>query len=170
MKKIVVAFMLACVSAFSANAQKYALIDMEYIFNNIPEYKAANEQIETKAKTWQDEIETVMKQVQDMYKAYQNNQNLTAEARNQQEESILKKEKEAQDLRQKYLVQDGEKMKLQELLIKPIEDKIYDAVKAKSLEQDYKMVIDRASDRAIIFASPDIDISDQVLQRLGYSK
>ncbi|MBQ7823864.1 MAG: OmpH family outer membrane protein [Bacteroidaceae bacterium] len=170
MKKVVLALMLACAYAFSANAQKYALIDMEYILENIPEYKAANTQIETKAKAWQSEVETMMKQVQDMYKDYQNAKNLSAQAQNQKEEAILKKEKEVQDLRQKYFGQDGELMKMRELLIKPIQDNIYEAVKAISLEQDYKMVIDRASDQAIIFASPDIDISDDVLQRLGYSK
>lgn len=170
MKKIVFALMLACVYAFSVNAQKYALIDMEYILENIPEYKAANTQIETKAKAWQSEIEAVMKQVQDLYKEYQSSKNLSEQAKNQKEETILKKEKEAQDLRQKYFGQDGELMKMRELLIDPIQDNIYEAVKAISLEQGYKLVLDRASDQAIIFASPDIDISDDVLQRLGYSK
>ena len=92
------------------------------------------------------------------------------QAQNQKEEAIQKKEKEVQDLRQKYFGQDGELMKMRELLIKPIQDNIYEAVKAIALEQGYKMVIDRASDQAIIFASLDIDISDDVLQRLGYSK
>ncbi len=170
MKKIVIALMLVCAYAFSANAQKYALIDMEYILNNIPEYKKANDQIDAKAKVWQGEIEAVMKQVDTMYKEYQKSKNLSAQEQSQREEAIMKKEKEAQELRQKYFGQDGEMMKLRELLIKPIQDNIYEAVKAISLEQGYKMVIDRASDQAIIFASPDIDISDEVLQRLGYSK
>ena len=111
------ALMLACAYAFSANAQKYALIDMEYILENIPEYKAANTQIETKTKAWQSEVETMMKQVQDMYKDYQNAKNLSAQAQNQKEEAILKKEKEVQDLRQKYFGQDGELMKMRELLM-----------------------------------------------------
>lgn len=171
MKKIICLFGLFLFCSFTTMAQKYALIDMEYILKNIPEYQAASEQIAEQSQKWQKEVEAVQQEAQEMYKKLQKElTTLTPAVRSQREEAIIKKEQEAQDLKRKYFGADGELMKLQEQYLKPIQDDVYNAVKEIAEQEEYALVIDRASAMSIIFASPRIDISDDVLQKLGYSK
>ena len=171
MKKLLIIMALVITSTVSTFAQKYALIDLDYILKNIPAYEMANEQLEQISKKWQSEVEAKVKEVENMYKNYQAEQVfLSAEMKTKKEEAILAKEKEAQELRKKYFGPEGELFKKRESLIAPIQDDIYQAVKTISEEKGYMMVLDRASSDNIIFASPKIDISNDVLVKLGYSK
>lgn len=105
-----------------------------------------------------------------LYKEYQKaSASLSAAQKTQREEAIVAKEKEAAELRKKYFGPEGEMAKKQEALITPIQDKIYEAVKQISEQKGYAAVVDRGSAQSIIFASPSIDISNEVLSRLGYS-
>ncbi len=154
-----------------ADAQKFALIDMEYILKNIPAYEMTNEQLSQVSKKWQNEVDALQQEAQNMYKTYQSDLVfLSAEMKTKREEEIVKKEQEAQDLKRKYFGADGELYKKRESLMKPIQDEIYNAVKEISEDKGYQLVIDRASAMSIIFASPKIDISNEVLVKLGYSK
>lgn len=150
-------------------AQKYALIDMEYILERIPTYESANKQLETFSKQWQSEIDTEVETVNAMYKKYQADMSfLAGDEKTKRENEIVAKENAIQELRNQYFGPQGELFRKQEELIKPIHDNIYDAVKEIAAEQGYTMVVDRASATSIIFASPAIDISDLILSRLGY--
>ena len=152
-------------------AQKFALIDMEYILKNIPAYEMTNEQLSQVSKKWQNEVEALQQEAQNMYKNYQSELVfLSAEMKTKREEEIVKKEQEAQDLKRKYFGPEGELYKKRESLMKPIQDEIYNAVKEISEDKEYQMVIDRASAMSLIFASPKIDISNEVLLKMGYSK
>ena len=169
MKKKFLLLLWCIMGVVSANAQKFALIDMEYILEKIPAYQQANNQLNQLSQRYQKEIDTKAKEAENLYKAYQKNaSSLSATQRNQQEEAIVSKEKEMMELRQKYFGPEGEMSKQQEKLISPIEDKIYEAVKQISLQKGYDAVLDRASATGLIFASPRIDISDEVLAKLGY--
>ena len=172
MKKVILTTLLVIACIFTANAQKFALIDMEYITKNIPEYQKATEQLNTLQEQYQKEIEALSKDAQNLYKQYQQtSSNLSASQRNQKEETIVNKEKEAQQLRQKYFGPEGEMTKKQEELISPIQNRIYETVKQLAQSHGYSIVFDRAAaQNMMIFASPKIDISDEVLSRLGYSK
>lgn len=171
MKKLFVISCLLVVCAWMADAQKYALIDMEYILKNIPAYEMTNEQLSQVSKKWQNEVDALQQEAQNMYKTYQSDLVfLSAEMKTKREEEIVKKEQEAQDLKRKYFGADGELYKKRESLMKPIQDEIYNAVKEISEDKGYQLVIDRASAMSIIFASPKIDISNEVLVKLGYSK
>ena len=168
-KSIFILLMLFGVGA-SANAQKCALIDMEYILGNIPAYERANEQLEQVSKQWQGEIEKIAEEGKAMYKNYQSQiASLSEVQRGKKEEEIVAKEKSAADLRRKYFGPEGELNKKRESLLQPIQDKIYNAVKEIATQRGYAVVLDRASASSIIFASPNIDISNEVLARLGYS-
>lgn len=157
--------------AFSGSAQKFALIDMEYILKNIPAYEMTNEQLSQVSQKWQNEVEAIQQEAQNMYKTYQSDLVfLSAEMKTKREEEIVKKEQEAQDLKRKYFGADGELYKKRESLMKPIQDEIYNAVRDISESKGYQLVVDRASAMSIIFASPKIDISNEVLSKLGYSK
>ena len=166
-------FILCCMLSFSmaAEAQKIALIDMEYILKNIPAYEMANEQLAQASKKWEAEVQEILEQVQVMYKEYQSEQVfLSAEMKKKKEDAIVTKEREAQELKRTYFGAEGELYKKRESLMKPIQDEIYNAVKALSEDKGYQLILDRASGVNIIFASPKIDISNEVLIKMGYSK
>ncbi len=169
MRKLFILMFLAL--GLNAAAQKYALIDMEYIMSNIPAYERANEQLNQVSKKWQAEIEAINNQAKTLYKNYQNEAVFLSEAQKQeQEQAIVDKEKEAAELRKKYFGPEGELYKKRVSLIEPIQDEVYNAVKGIAQSKGYQLVLDRASDNGIIFASPTIDISNDVLTKLGYSR
>ena len=169
MKKIVLMSLMALV-ALTAGAQKFALLDMDYILKNIPAYERANEQLNQVSKKWQAEVEALNTEAATMYKNYQNEVVfLSEEQKKKRQEDIMGKEKEASELRKKYFGPEGELFKKRESLMSPIQDEIYNAVKDISELRGYSLVLDRSSDGGIIFGSPKIVISNEVLEKLGYS-
>lgn len=170
MKKILFLICLLACGATALHAQKFALVDMEYILGNIPAYERANEQLNQISKKWQAEVEVLDKEAQTLYKNYQNEMVFLSEAqKKEREQAIVDKEKEAADLKKKYFAPEGELFKKRASLIQPIQDEIYNAVKAIAQSKGYSLILDRASDEGIVFASPTADISNEVLARLGYS-
>lgn len=171
MKRVFIILFAVAVCALGASAQKYALVDMEYILKNIPSYEMANEQLNQVAKRWQKECEDLATEAETLYKNYQSDMVfLTDEMKIQRADEVKAKEQEVLELRRKYFGPEGELYKKRESLMKPIQDDIYNAIKKLSEERNYMMVIDRASSSNIIFASPKADISNDVLAKLGYSK
>ncbi|MDR2681327.1 MAG: OmpH family outer membrane protein [Tannerella sp.] len=169
---LILSTVLFCSLATTTMAQKFALIDMEYILKNIPAYEMTNEQLSRLSEKWQGEVDVLLQEAQNMYKTYQSELVfLSAEMKSKREEEIIKKEQEAQELKRKYFGAEGELYKKREALMKPIQDEIYEACKAISEDKGYQVIIDRASAmNFIIYASPKIDISNEVLAKLGYSK
>ena len=156
--------------AITAQAQKFALMDMEYVLKNIPAYERANEQLNQVSKKWQAEVEALNTQAATMYKNYQNEVVfLSKEQKAAKQEEIMLKEKEAADLKKKYFGPEGELFQKRESLMSPIQEEMYNVVKEISEQRGYSLVLDRASDSAIIFGSPKIDISNEILQKLGYA-
>ena len=171
MKKIIALTALCIGCLLPAAAQKFAMVDMEYIMSNIPAYERANEQLNQTSKKWQAEVEALDNQAKTLYKNYQNEAVFLSEAqKKEREQAIVDKEKEAAELKKKYFGPEGELYKKRASLIEPIQDEIYNAVKAIAKQKSYQLVLDRAADNGIIFASPTIDISNEVLSKLGYSK
>lgn len=171
MKRIILLLALFTGMMSASFAQKYALIDMEYILKNISSYETANEQLDIISKKWQSEVDQKQQEVQNMYKSYQSElAYLTPAQKTKKETEIVEKEKVLQELKRKYFGADGELFKKREALIKPIQDEIYTAIKEISEAKGYQLVLDRASATSVIFASPKIDISNEVLAKLGYSK
>ena len=171
MKKtlITLCLFLGCLTAMQA--QKFALIDMEYLLKNIPAYEMANEQLNQISRKWQTEIDNRHAEVQNMYKNYQTEAVfLSDEMKKRRETEIVEAEKELQELRRRYFGADGELFKRRESLLRPIQDEIYNAVKDIADDKGYQLILDRASSANIIFASPKIDVSDEVLSKLGYSR
>lgn len=150
-------------------AQKYALIDMEYIMKRIPSYENVNNQLEALSQQWQNEVDKEVEAVDAMYKKYQADLVfLKGNEKTKRENEIVAKENAIQELRNKYFGPQGELFKRREAVVKPLQDNIYNAIKDIATASGYSMVVDRASATSVIFASPEIDISDQVLSRLGY--
>ncbi|MBR1593221.1 MAG: OmpH family outer membrane protein [Alloprevotella sp.] len=170
MKKLIILAALAFSACF-ASAQKFALVDMEYIMSNIPAYERANEQLNQTSKKWQAEVEALDTEAQNLYKAYQNEAVFLSDTQKKvREQAIVDKEKEASELKKKYFGPEGELFKKRESLIQPIQDEVYNAIKSVADSKGFQLIMDRASDTSgIIFASPAIDISNEVLSRLGYN-
>lgn len=142
--------------AFTASAQKFALVDMEYILKNIPAYERANEQLTQVAKKWQAEVDALNTEAQTMYKNYQNEVVfLSQEQKKERQEAIMNKEKEASELKRKYFGPEGELFKKRTSLMTPIQEEIYNAVKDIADLRGYSLILDRASDTSIISLAED---------------
>ena len=143
---------------------------MDYILKNIPAYERANEQLAQVSKKWQAEVDALTTEAQTLYKNYQNEVVfLSAEQKKAKQDAIMEKEKQAAELKRKYFGPEGELFKKRTSLMSPIQDEIYNAIKDISELRGYQLVLDRASDHGIIFGSPKIDISNEVLSKLGYA-
>ena len=167
---MVLAMLVACMASINLSAQKFALVDMEYILKNIPAYERANEQLNQISKKWEGEVEALNQEAENLFKKYQSEAVFLSDAqKTKAEQAIVAKEKEASDLKKKYFSSEGELYKRRQSLMSPIQDEIYNAVKDICDSKGYQLVIDRASGSSIIYASPKIDISEEVLQKLGYA-
>ena len=170
MMVMALSFIMCHLSFSEAQAQKFALIDMDYVLKNIPAYERANEQLSQVSKKWQAEVDALTTEAQTMYKNYQNEVVfLSAEQKKARQDAIMEKEKQAAELKRQYFGPEGELFKKRTALMNPIQEEIYNAVKDVSELRGYQLILDRASDTGIIFGSPKIDISDEVLRKLGYS-
>lgn len=171
MKKSIIVLCLLIAGCGWASAQKFALVDMQYILRNVPAYEMANEQLNQVSQRWEKEVNELSKEAQTMYKNYEADMVfLTDDQKKKREEEIVAKENEAKDLRYKYFGPEGELYKKRQSLMKPIQDDVYNAVKKLAEERGYQAIFDRASSADIIFASPRIDVSNEVLEKLGYAK
>lgn len=169
MKKLILSVSFLLFTTIAAFGQRYALVDMEYILKNIPDYEMMNQQLEEVSKKWQSEVETLENEAQTMYKKYQADLVfLSAEQKTMRADAIVKKESEAAQLKGKYFGPEGELFKKREALMKPIQDEVWEAIKDLAKSKGYQMVLDRST-AGIIFASPAIDISADVLGKLGFS-
>lgn len=170
MKKILMTILLLATCTCGLHAQKFALVDMEYIMENIPAYERANEQLNQISRKWQAEVEALENEARTLYKNYQNEMVfLSEEQKKEREQAIVDKEREAAELKKKYFAPQGELYKKRIALVEPIQDEVYNAVKSIAQAKGFQLILDRASDNGIVFASPSIDISNEVLAKLGYS-
>ena len=171
MKKIILTLVAVLAFGFAANAQKFAIVDMDYILKNVPAYEMANEQLNQVSQRWEKEVTELSKEAETMYKNYQADMVfLTDDQKKKREEEIVLKEKEVTDTRYKYFGPEGELYKKRQSLMKPIQEDVYNALKAVAEEKGYQVIFDRDSSQSIVFASPRIDVSNDVLAKLGYSK
>lgn len=171
MKKIFLTLCLIAGLGFAAQAQKFATVDMGYIMKNIPAYESANEQLNQVSKKWQAEVDAKMKEVQQLYKNYQTELVfMSDEMKVKREEEIVAKEKAAQELKRSYFGPEGELFKKRESLMKPIQDEVYNAIQELSNTKGLDLIFDKSSAMSAIFVSQKLDISDEVLKKLRYSK
>ena len=155
--------------ATTTQAQKFTYVDTDYILNKIPEFNQAQDKLDALSADWQKEIENKYADVDQMYRSYQQEQVLlTDEMKVKREEAIIKKEKSAKDLQQKYFGPEGELYIKRQELIKPIQDKIYDAIQQLAANNKYAIVFDSSSDLIMLYKNNNLDKSDKVLDLLGY--
>lgn len=168
MKKIFLFFALTLLIAGSVSAQKYAIIDTRYILDRMPEYKTAQKQLDDLAADWQKDIDAKQAALDKMDKDYQAEQvMLSEELRKKREDQLFLKEKELRDLQRQRFGFEGDLFKKRQELIKPVQDKVYNAVQKISTQRGYDFVLDKSEGITIIFADPKLDKSEDVLKELG---
>jgi len=169
MKKLILTLGILIATSVATFAQKFAYVDTEYILGQIPEYKSAQAELDKISIQWQKEIEAKYAEIDKMYKAYQAEQILlTDDMKKKREADIIAKEKDAKDLQKQRFGVDGELFKKRQELVKPIQDKVYNAIKAVAEKGAYSIIFDKSSDLTMLYASSKLDKSDDVLKQLGY--
>lgn len=168
MKKFFLIVSCFFLAAFSVNAQKYAVIDTRYILDKLPEYKQSQQQLDGIAADWQKEIDGKQAELDKMYKDYDAEQvMLSDELKKKREDQLFQKEKELRDLQRKRFGFEGDLFKKRQELIKPIQDKVYNAVQKMATDRGYDFVLDKSEGITVIFADPKLDKSEDVLKALG---
>jgi len=168
MKKILLIACSLWLIAFTAQAQKYAIIDTRYILDKMPDYKQAQKQLDDVAADWQKDIDTRQADLDKMYKDYDAEQvMLSDELKKKREDQLFNREKDLRDLQRKRFGFEGDLFKKRQELIKPIQDKVYNAVQKMAVLRGYDFVLDKSEGITIIFADPKLDKSEDVLKDMG---
>ncbi len=167
-KTVTIAAMLIFMSMASI-AQKYAYVNTQYILDNMTEYKTAQQQLDNLSLNWQKEIEDKYAIVDKLYKAYQAEQILLPEEmKKKRQDEITAKEKDVKDLQKQRFGYEGDLFKKKQELVKPIQDKVYNAVKKLATDQSYAVIFDKSAELIMLYANPKYDKSDDILLALGY--
>jgi outer membrane protein len=167
MKKIL---FLLCVSGWSllGVSQKYAVIDTRYILDKMPEYKEAQKKLDDQAAAWQKEIDDLQADLDKMYRDFEAEQvMLSEELKKKREDQLFVKEKNLRDLQRKRFGFEGDLFKKRQELVKPVQDKVYNAVQRMAAQRSYDFILDKSEGITVIFADPKLDKSDDVLRELG---
>ncbi|RMG83385.1 MAG: OmpH family outer membrane protein [Bacteroidetes bacterium] len=168
MKKNIALLMLFAGLTTGTFAQKFAIVDTKYILDNIPEFTEAQKQIDDLAIQWQKEIEAKYAEIDRLYKQYQSEQVLlTEDMRRKREDEIIQKEKEVKEFQKSKFGPDGELAKKSEELIKPIQDKVYNAIKEYAELGNYAVIFDKSLNSNILYNNDRYDKSDEILKKLG---
>lgn len=171
MKKLTLLCLVAYLAVLSASAQRFAYIDTDYILENIPEFQAAQQQLNQLSQQWQTEIEAKFTAVEQLYRTYQTESVLLPEEmRRQREEQIIASEREAKELQMQRFGREGDLFKKREELVKPIQDQIYAAIENIATTGNYAIIFDKAGSDNIIYSDVRFDLSDEVLQKMGYRR
>lgn len=169
MRKLAIITGILLLATATTFAQKFAFVDSEYILENIPAYKAAQEQLDQLSAQYQKELESMHAEIEQMYKDFQSESVLLSdEMKRKREDVIITKEKEYKELQRKYFGRDGDLFKKRQGLVKPIQDDIFNAIQTISAEGSYAIIFDKSSGVTLIYTNPKFDLSDQVLSKLGY--
>jgi outer membrane protein len=167
MKKSLLVFGFLITALFGA-AQKYAVVDTRYILDKMPEYRAAQQQLDVMAATWQKQIDSMQSSLDRLYREFDAEQvMLTAELKKRKEDQLFNKEKELRDLQRKRFGFEGDLFRKRQELVKPVQDKVYNAIQKLAASRGYDFVLDKSEGITIIFADPKLDKSEEVLRELG---
>jgi len=169
MKRILITFIAIIAISISSYSQKYAYVDTEYILENIPAYKAAQEQLDQLSNQYQKELETIQAELEQMYNDFRAESVLLSDdMKRKREDVIVTKEKEYRSLQQKYFGMEGELFKKRQGLVKPIQDDIFNTVKELATAGNYAIIFDKSGSLTMLFTDPKYNLSDQVLEKMGY--
>lgn len=172
MKKLKSLLLIACFvivgTSLSAQNQRFAYVDTDYILNNIPEYGDAQEELNLLSEKWEGEIKAIYDKVEEMYRSYQTESVLLPEdMKKKRENDIIAKEQEAKALQMKYFGPEGDLYTKRTELVQPIQEKVFNAINEIAEIKNYAFVFDKAAGATLLYVSDKFDISDDVLDEIG---
>jgi len=155
--------------ATTASAQRFAYVDSEYILRHIPEYLAAQKQLDALSVQWQEEVDNRFAEIEKLYRAYQDDQVLLSEEmRRKREDEIVTKEREARDFQREKFGFEGELFEQRVALIQPIQERVAQAIQGVAADQGLDIILDKGSEVMFLYANPRLDKSNDIITRLGY--
>ncbi|MBK7037476.1 MAG: OmpH family outer membrane protein [Bacteroidetes bacterium] len=170
MKKSLIIAMVIIATALTADAQRFAYVNTDYILKNIPEYKAAQDQIDKITTEWRAEVDKKQKEIDDLYRNFQNEQYLlTEEQKKTKVGEIEAKEKAIKDYQKTKFGYEGELFQKRQELVKPIQDKVYEAIEKYAKERGFDFIFDKSSSTTLLYANAENDKSDDIIKKLGYT-
>lgn len=168
MKKLLIITFCVCVTALSATAQRYAVLDTKFILDKLPEYKEAQKKLDQFSENWQKELDGYQNDLNKMYRDFDAEQvMLSDELKKKREVELFNKEKELRDLQRQRFGFEGDLFKKRQELIKPVQDKVYNAIQKLAVDKGYDFILDKSEGITVIFADPKLDRSEDVLKMLG---
>jgi outer membrane protein len=168
MKKVLITLAIIASTALNSFAQKYCMVDSKYILENLSDYKDAQKKLDEISADWQKEIDVKFAEVDRLYKAYQAEQVMLSEEMKQRRQGdIMQKEKEAKDLQKKRFGMEGDLFKKRQELVKPVQDKVYNAIQKLAAAKGYDLILDKSAGITVFFSDPKLDKSLDVLKDLG---
>ena len=168
MKKILLLLIAVTGFAFAGSAQRYAIIDTKYILSKIPEYKEADKKLQQIGEQWQKDIDERQAILDKMYKNYEAEQfMLTEELKKKREDELFVREKEIRDLQKRRFGYEGDLFKERQRLVKPVQDKVYNAIQKIAIAKEYDFILDKSEGITVIFADPKLDKSNEILKEMG---
>jgi outer membrane protein len=168
MKKILFIAFACLLCASGLQAQRYAIVDTKYILNKMPEYQDAQKKLDQISEQWQKEIDDKQAALSKMYKDYEAEQVMLSEdLKKKREDELFNREKEVRDLQRKRFGFEGDLFKKREELVKPIQDKVYNAIQKIAVNRLYDFILDKSEGITVIFADPKLDKSEDILRELG---
>lgn len=168
MKYWILSALFVALTTLSASAQRYAVIDTKYILDRMPEYKEAQQKLDLASEQWQKEIEAKQAQLDAMYRSFEAEQVMLSETlRKKREDELFNREKELRDLQKRRFGFEGDLFKKRQELVKPIQDKVYNAIQKLATERQFDFILDKSEGITVIFADPKLDRSDDILKALG---
>ncbi|HTN07127.1 OmpH family outer membrane protein [Agriterribacter sp.] len=171
MKRILFIAGFLCLAFFSADAQRYAILDTKFILDRLPEYKDAQKQLDQFSNAWQKELDGLQTALDKMYRDFEAEQvMLSNELKKKREDELFNREKELRDLQRQRFGYEGDLFKKRQELIKPVQDKVYNAVEKLAVEKGYDFILDKSEGITVIFADPKLDRSEDILKMLGVNK
>ncbi len=168
MKKVIILATCFLLLGTVSNAQRYAVIDSKYILDKLPEYKDAQKQLDQFSEQWQQEVDQKQALMDKMYKDYEAEQVMLSDVlKKKREDELYNKEKELRDLQKRRFGFEGDLFKKRQELIKPIQDRVYNAVQKLAVEKQYDFILDKSEGITVIFADPKLDKSADIIRNLG---
>lgn len=168
MKKLIILAVCFLFMTGISQAQRYAIIDTKYILDKLPEYKDAQKKLDLLSDEWQKEIDARQGELDQMYRNFETEQvMLSDQLKKKREDELFNKEKELRDLQRKRFGFEGDLFKKRQELIKPVQDKVYNAVQKLAVSRQYDLILDKSEGITVIFADPKLDKSDDVLKEIG---
>lgn len=163
---LLTAFLVAIGSL--ANAQRFAFVDTDYILSQMPEYQAAEQEVDRLARKWQEQLDGLYAEIEELYRKYREEEVLLSESiKKQRQDEILEKERAAKEFQRKYFGYEGELFKQREEKVKPIQERVFKAIEEIALEKRLDLVFDKSGDVSLLYSNPNFDYSKQVLEKLG---